>query len=189
MAKSKIYTKTGDTGETSILSGERVKKYNSRISVYGDIDELNSFIGCVYAFLPDTEAPLTKELQKIQSALFNIGAVVSCPEDKREAYQLQLTKQKNIDFLENRIDEYDEKCPQLKNFILPGGSKVASFLHVCRTICRRAERECIRFNEELSGDIPVLTIKYLNRLSDYFFVLSRFMIYKNDKVEILWTND
>ena len=188
MAKSKVYTKTGDGGETSILSGERVKKYNSRISVYGDIDELNSFIGCAYSFIDNNEE-LVGELQKIQSALFNIGAVASCPEEKREAYKLSLTKSENISFLEERIDAYDETLPELKNFILPGGSKVASFLHVCRTICRRAERECIRFNEELKGDIPDLTIKYLNRLSDYFFVLSRFMINQNGNKEILWKNE
>jgi cob(I)alamin adenosyltransferase len=187
MAKSKIYTKTGDAGETSILSGERVKKYTSRISVYGDIDELNSFIGCAYAFLDNKD--LTHELQRIQSALFNIGAVVSCPENKRETFKLQLTKQENITFLEERIDHYDESLPELKNFILPGGSKAASFLHVCRTTCRRAERECIRFNEELDGDIPDLTIKYLNRLSDYFFVLSRYVINQSGDKEVIWINE
>lgn len=184
MGKSKIYTKTGDSGETSILSGERVKKYNIRISVYGDIDELNSFIGCAYSFLSESE--IVEELQSIQSTLFNIGAIVSCPNEKRDSFKLTSVNEENIEFLESRIDYYDEQIPELKNFILPGGSQAASFLHVCRTVCRRAERECIKFNEEQNGDVPILINKFLNRLSDYFFVLSRYIIHKNKYKEVLW---
>lgn len=187
MSKSKIYTKTGDAGETSILSGERVKKFDPRISVYGDIDELNSFIGCVYAFREGDE--LANELKLIQSKLFSIGAIVSCPLEKRDTYKLQAIVLEDIQFLEQRIDFYDGQLPALKNFILPGGSKANSFLHVCRSVCRRAERECIRYNEELKGDIPSLIITYLNRLSDYFFVLSRYVIHCDGHEEVIWKSN
>lgn len=193
MKKSKVYTKTGDAGETSILSGERVKKFNPRIAVYGDIDELNSFVGVVCSSLTDSSSENLKkivtELHSIQSELFNIGAVVSCPQGKREGFQLKQITEEKVTWLESRIDDYDSKLPALKNFILPGGGSASSFIHVCRTVCRRAERECVHYNEALNGDVPALTIKFLNRLSDYFFILGRYVVLESGEKEILWKND
>lgn len=193
MKKSKVYTKTGDSGETSILTGERVKKFDPRIAVYGDIDELNAYVGVVCSSLTDSKSENLKkiiaELQSIQSELFNIGAVVSCPQEKRESFKLKLVTEEKLTWLESRIDEYDSNLPVLKNFILPGGGLASSFVHVCRTVCRRAERECVHYNETLNGDIPELTIKYLNRLSDYFFILGRYVVLESGEKEILWKND
>lgn len=170
----KVYTKKGDTGWTSLLSGERVKKVDHRIEAVGTLDELNSFIG-----LLRSEMFTSDILEDVQWNLFNAGALVI--DDKGTPNLPQLTEE-DITQLEQQMDLMQEELPELKNFILPKGSKAVSLAHVCRTICRRAERIVNHTgNESIS--------KYLNRLSDYFFVLARWIGHKQDVNETIWKND
>ena len=164
----KIYTKTGDTGKTSLLSGKRVLKNHIRIETYGVIDELSSFIGFMRGFEIPTNTQ--EQLISIQNKLFSIASILS---DDEEKYSAKLTKitENDINELEKNIDEINKQLPELKNFILPGGEKVVGIAHVCRTICRRAERLTVTLSLESKIDLNILT--FLNRLSDYFFVLAR----------------
>ncbi|PCJ18617.1 MAG: ATP:cob(I)alamin adenosyltransferase [Candidatus Cloacimonadota bacterium] len=167
----KIYTKTGDKGSTSLAGGQRVKKNNLRIESYGTIDELNSFIGLVISNNPSDKSK--DYLQQIQNHLFDLGAELSIlPEDKVK-FKLANFDINYILILENMIDDLSQKLPPLKEFILPGGSTSSSYLHVCRTVCRRAERLLITLiNQE--NTINENCIKYLNRLSDLCFVFARY---------------
>ena len=167
----KIYTKTGDKGETGLFGGERVSKDSIRISAYGTIDELNSFIG--YTITEIKDASVKDNLIKIQNYLFIIGSDLATPETEKNAkLNIQRTPELFINEIEKMIDHYDAKLDELKNFILPGGSKSASLLHICRTVCRRAEREVVSLKNSVTiGDNIII---FLNRLSDLFFVLSRY---------------
>jgi cob(I)alamin adenosyltransferase len=168
MKEWKIYTKTGDKGETSLLGGMRVPKYHLRIEAYGTIDELNSFVG----LLRDQDiAPHYKEiLFETQDRLFTAESLIAADQGS-ESYNLPALSESDITLLEREIDQMNEALPPLTNFILPGGYPAVSLAHVCRTICRRAERIIIH----LAVDNPVdeLIVRYFNRLSDYFFVLAR----------------
>lgn len=176
----KIYTKTGDQGKTSLFSGERVAKHDARVEVYGEIDELNSFVGCITAFLPSKKDPITSEIENVQKALFVIGArLATTPDSERNCRLIPLTSA-DIKTLEQAIDRMESSLPPLHSFILPGGSQAAAAAHVARTVCRRAERRLTRLiQDESSGDSQTdeqmaMVRQYLNRLSDYLFVLARY---------------
>jgi cob(I)alamin adenosyltransferase len=166
----KLYTRTGDEGKTSVIGG-RLDKDDTRVVAYGTTDELNSFVGQVIAQLEDSLFPDIKgELVKIQHELFDCGGDLAMMKAS-EKYPYK-AKQEMIDFLEERIDVYIQEAPQLERFILPGGSLAASTLHVCRTVTRRAERYVTRLHRE-TDEINPIVLKYLNRLSDYFFAIAR----------------
>jgi len=177
----KIYTKTGDTGETSLIGGKRVKKNHLRLNAYGTIDELNANIGFLCDFEIDTTTIRT--LRTVQSRLFDLGANLAC-ENPELLAKIPQINEAEIQEIENEIDAIERTLPKLTNFILPGGSKEASVCHICRTVCRRAERLCV----ELAGEDPInmLIIKYLNRLSDYFFVLSRKLLAQKNIEPTYW---
>jgi cob(I)alamin adenosyltransferase len=176
----KIYTKTGDTGKTSLLSGERVEKSEIRIEAYGTVDELNSFIGLLLCEIIDRE--IHEQLNVVQNKLFNLGSILATASEK--SFKLPQISEVDILFLETKIDEMNENLPELKNFILPGGNKAVALCHVCRTVCRRAERETVRISNLSEKDF--IGIKYLNRLSDYFFVLSRYISKLTLAKEMVW---
>lgn len=185
--KSPIYTKSGDKGETSLVSGTRVSKADQRIDMYGEVDELNSFIGYATAHLDDQKFSKLIEInQKIQSALFDMGANLACEKDKRGTYKLPTLEASLLQKVEEMIDECDETLPKLTTFILPGGDVSSSAFHLCRTICRRVERSLILFESSHPGEIPLDYLKFLNRLSDYFFIVARFVLSQNGKKEIFW---
>ena len=168
-----IYTKTGDKGTTSLASGERVSKTDVRIDAYGTVDELNSWVGMLRACAQHAD----EQLQWIQNKLFNLGAALS------EAPGEWITEQDVLQ-LENWIDAMQEQLPKQKAFLLPAGSEAVCRCHVCRTICRRAERKMIEI-ENTTGEND-FGLKFINRLSDYFFVLSRFLGYENNENETIW---
>lgn len=181
----KIYTRTGDDGTTGLIGGTRVKKYNLRLEAYGTIDELNSYIGVVRSL--QTDAHADEILEKIQNKLFVIGANLAT-EDLTGLVRRQLPcRDTDIELLEKEIDLMNEVLPELKNFILPGGCQASSFCHIARTVCRRAERHIVELAEK--ADIDPLLIKYVNRLSDYLFVLSRKVSLDQKVPEILWSPD
>lgn len=169
----KIYTKGGDQGQTSLLEGKRVSKTNPRLDAYGTIDELNSVLGLALAEnldFPGGELFLSS-LASVQSYLFTIGSHLAC-EDETMAGQLPALKDDKIAELEKTIDGCSEKMPPLKSFILPGGSRLASLLHQARTVCRRAERAIVTAHEMKPVDLHI--IRYINRLSDFLFVMARY---------------
>ncbi len=164
----KIYTKTGDDGTTSLFSGGRVSKTNLRVEAYGTIDELNSVIGLARAHRPHprTEAWLTQ----VQRQLFNLGADLATPMTARADWVVRMDAG-TVGWLEQAIDEMTAELPELKNFILPGGSQAAATIHIARTVCRRAERIAVALEHQ--DDIGEQVINYLNRLSDFLFTLAR----------------
>lgn len=176
----KIYTKTGDTGQTSLFGGKRLSKDDMRIEAYGTVDELNSFIGLLNASF--IEATQNYMLTEVQKRLFTIGAnLASDPEKKLLTPDI---KAEDISALENAMDAMDQLLEPLKNFILPGGDVSVAYAHVCRTVCRRAERRIISLS--LNSDVEALIITYINRLSDYFFVLARYIAHTKQVNEIPW---
>jgi cob(I)alamin adenosyltransferase len=165
----KIYTKTGDDGSTGLVGGTRVKKYDVRLEAYGTVDELNAVIGVIRSYnLPENVAEI---LVEIQNKLFNIGSRLATDEKGEEFTQKLSITEKHISFLEKAIDEMEEELPELTHFILPGGDLAAAQCHVARTVCRRAERRILEFAENQKVQTEIL--KYINRLSDYLFVLAR----------------
>ncbi len=180
---TKIYTKTGDRGDTGLFGGGRVSKDSKRIEAYGTVDELNTFIGLTIVEIKNDE--ITKLLQKIQNELFVLGSNLATPDiDKNKKLKIPKITEKMIKDAEEAIDHFEEKLEPLKNFILPGGSKGAALLHICRTICRRAERKTVALN--LSEKINDSLIIYLNRLSDLFFVLARYENLISDIPDVKW---
>ena len=179
----KIYTKTGDEGKTSLIGGTRVLKSSLRIEAYGTIDELNSFVGVTFDHCTDEHS--RQILKEIQDRLFTIGSELACDPEKNIKMKLPDLHDSDIDLLEKEMDAMDEKLPAMKNFILPAGLASVSFLHVARSVCRRAERRCIEL-QQTDGKVDSLIIKYLNRLSDYLFVLSRYTAMINNAPEIIW---
>lgn len=177
----KIYTKKGDTGETSLLGGARVKKYDLRIEAYGTVDELNSYMGLVGDYANTEQKKLIKS---IQDNLFTMGSHLALEPGKTNIKLPQIDAA-DIEALENAIDEMDNILPPLKNFILPGGHPAVSHTHVARCVCRRAERRCVELADQ--AEIDPISIKYLNRLSDYLFTLSRQYSIDHGAEEIPWT--
>tara|TARA_B100000900_G_scaffold335725_1_gene297327 strand:- start:21 stop:572 length:552 start_codon:yes stop_codon:yes gene_type:complete len=165
----KIYTKTGDNGETSLFGGKRVKKYHVSIQAYGTVDELNSWIG----LLKDTLQTSLNEISlgNVQDNLFVIGSHLASGEDEKLIAKLPSLTDSAIKELENAIDSMQKNLPEMKNFILPGGHMLSSYCHIARCVCRRAERLTIEISEQIHVNPKI--IQYLNRLSDYLFVLSR----------------
>lgn len=179
----KIYTKTGDKGNTSLIGGAKVPKSHLRIEAYGTIDELNSYIGLCKDVLADEQS--SKALQDIQWQLFSIGAALACDPAKETKMHIPDIHESDVSFMEQEIDRMNEVLPPLKNFILPGGHSAISFLHIARCVCRRAERCCVRLEGENEKLAPLILI-YLNRLSDYLFVLARYAGYLLHIEDVLW---
>ncbi|MCW9708872.1 cob(I)yrinic acid a,c-diamide adenosyltransferase [Fodinibius salsisoli] len=179
----KIYTKKGDQGNTSLFGGTRVPKSSARIEAYGTVDELNSIVGLGASYTLSDQG--TKWVKKVQEDLFVLGADLATPPSSKT--RIDRINEEAITYLEEAIDTMEEELPTLKNFILPGGSQAGATFHLARTVCRRAERATVacRKTEEISD----LTIKYLNRLSDFFFVLARFENKKAGTREEAWKPD
>lgn len=179
----KIYTKTGDKGETGLFGGERVPKDSIRIEAYGTIDELNSFVGLAIIDIKNKE--IKELLGKIQNQLFTISADLATPENKKDKkLNISRTPEEFYIEIENAIDKFENQLTPLKNFILPGGSKGAALLHTCRTICRRAERRVVKLKnvENINENISI----YLNRISDLFFVLARYENFSSGVPDSKW---
>ncbi len=184
----KVYTKTGDKGTTALFGGSRVPKDHARIESYGTVDELNSHIGLIR----DQEISIHyKEiLIEIQDRLFTVGALLATPPEKEvlKNGELRLKKlgiiESDIELLEKEIDAMEEALPPMTHFILPGGHTTVSYCHIARCVCRRAERLAVHLNH--NEPIPAITIKYLNRLSDYLFVLARKLSYDLNADEVQW---
>ncbi|MFN8243987.1 MAG: cob(I)yrinic acid a,c-diamide adenosyltransferase [Ferruginibacter sp.] len=179
----KIYTKTGDLGKTSLIGGTKVPKSNLRIEAYGTVDELNSFIGLTADLLPDDHSK--KVLKEIQDRLFTVGSSLACDPEKEPAMKIPDLKETDILLLENEIDRMNQVLPDMKWFILPGGHQAVSTAHVTRCVCRRTERICVHM-QEMELFVDPLVIKYLNRLSDYLFVLARYAGHLLQVAEIPW---
>lgn len=177
----KIYTKTGDQGTTSLIGGTRVPKFDDRIEAYGTVDELNAFVGLLRDHKIDAHS---KEiLLEIQDRLFTLESILAA-DSQRHLKSLPALKQEDVSLLETEIDAMNDELPDLTSFILPGGHPAVSYCHIARTVCRRAERLVIKLNE--SFPIPQVTITYLNRLSDYLFVLARKFSHDFGVEESLW---
>jgi cob(I)alamin adenosyltransferase len=176
----KIYTKTGDGGETGLFGGARVSKSSLRVSTYGEVDELNSALGVVRLHSIDEERDAL--LARIQSELFDVGAELASKPGKELG--IARISDADVELLERAIDRAEEHLPELRTFILPGGSPAASYLHVARTVCRRAERSLV----ELAGveDVRPELVRYLNRLSDLLFVLARFANARAGVSDVPW---
>jgi cob(I)alamin adenosyltransferase len=180
---SKIYTKTGDAGKTSLIGGTKVPKSHLRINAYGTVDELNAFIGLLGDYITDMHN--REMLREIQDRLFTIGSSLACDPAKEIAMKIPDLGEPDIQLLEKEMDSMNEKLPEMKSFILPGGHPAVSTAHICRTVCRRAERLAV----ELDSGEPLgqpLIIKYLNRLSDYLFVLARYTGMQVGAEEVRW---
>jgi cob(I)alamin adenosyltransferase len=182
---NRIYTRTGDDGTTALGTGERRKKYDLRIAAYGSIDELNAVIGIARlqaAGQPDLDAMLTR----IQNDLFDVGADLCMPDKGKGPGGARLdVTDAQVEWLERQIDRLNDELAPLRSFILPGGSAAAAYLHLARTVCRRAERLVVELKDRPDESVTPAAIKYVNRLSDFFFVAARFM---NDKgaADVLW---
>jgi cob(I)alamin adenosyltransferase len=178
----KIYTKTGDRGDTRLFNGTKVRKYDDRVEAYGDIDELNSFVGAAASFLKDRA--LASMLAEVQRDLFAVGAQLADPGFKNRTgakFQLALDR---VTALEEAIDRFETELPPLRQFILAGGGSGGALLHVARTVCRRAERRVVSLSEKV--DVNPVVIEYLNRLSDFLFVMARVINHREGQEEIPW---
>jgi cob(I)alamin adenosyltransferase len=180
---SKIYTKTGDKGTTSLIGGTKVSKAHIRIETYGTVDELNSWVGLVNDQLSYKHSK--KILKEIQDCLFTIGSSLACDPDKEPKMKIPDLEETDIELLEKEMDRMNVKMPLMKSFILPGGHVAVSSAHVARCVCRRTERLCVSLQEQ-NMFVDPLVIKYLNRLSDYLFVLARFIAFRMKIKEIPW---
>jgi cob(I)alamin adenosyltransferase len=179
----KIYTKTGDLGKTTLIGGTKVPKSHLRIETYGTVDELNSYIGLVTDYIDSTE--IKGLLKEIQDRLFTIGSSLACDPDKEPKMKLPDLKEEDVQLLEKEIDRMNEELPPMQSFILPGGHPAVSTTHITRCVCRRAERLCVNMQEH-EFFVDVLVIKYLNRLSDYLFILARYISRILNVQEIEW---
>lgn len=179
----KIYTKTGDTGKTSLIGGTKVPKSHMRIDAYGTIDELNSYIGLLNDHFQ--HEPTNKSLKEVQDRLFTIGSSLACDPDKELRLQIPDLKEQDVKVLEQEIDAMSDVLQPMHSFILPGGHISVSTAHIVRCVCRRAERKCVSLMEHELFVEP-LVIKYLNRLGDYLFILARFIAHELNVTETAW---
>ena len=177
----KIYTKTGDKGQTSLIGGTRVSKHHNRIEAYGTIDELNSWVGLIRD--QDMDERLKSILAEIQDRLFTIGSSLASDPGKSKM-KIPDLKEEDVELLEKEMDDMNTTLPEMRSFLLPGGHTTVSYCHIARCVCRRGERACIRLAE--TEFVSELLIKYLNRLSDYLFVLSRRLGASLGASEIPW---
>jgi cob(I)alamin adenosyltransferase len=183
---NKIYTRTGDAGDTGLATGERVKKFDLRVSSYGEVDETNACLGLVRLHTAQ-DATLDPILARVQNELFDLGADLATPEREGQALgwePLRITAAQ-VERLERDIDALNEEIPPLTSFVLPAGSAAACTLHLARTVCRRAEREAVRLADQPGEQVSAEALKYLNRLSDLLFVMAR---HANDRgaADVLW---
>lgn len=195
---NRVYTRTGDRGDTGLVGGRRVGKDDPRIDCYGTVDELNATIGlarlhCQGSRLPSADTgtqpsleQLDEILARVQSELFNLGSLLSTrTEDLRPTQPV--VSERHVVALENEIDRYNEDLPELRSFVLPGGGAFGAHLHLCRTVCRRAERLAVALSRR--EEVPAVAIHYLNRLSDALFVWARFAAKATGQPEVLWQPD
>ena len=186
---NKIYTRTGDGGTTGLGTGERVAKDHPRIAAYGTVDELNAVLGIVRLHTSTNDAAIDKMLERIQNDLFDLGADLCVPEKSDDGAKLEFEPLRindaQVERLESEIDQLNAKLEPLKSFVLPGGSPAATYLHLARTVCRRAERMMISLSQLDDEVVSDAALKYVNRLSDFLFVASRFL---NDlgNADVLW---
>jgi len=192
MRITKVYTKTGDKGKTRLAGGQQIWKDSLRVEAYGDVDELNSSIGVIRAFNAESvgkhsaAARLEEDLRWMQNKLFDVGGLLATAPGQTFKNMPTVTA-RDVTRLEKLMDSCQKELPPLKEFILPGGGKISSLLHQARTICRRAERHCVRLGREEPLD-PAL-VRFLNRLSDALFVLARWMGQQQNEPEFLWERD
>ena len=186
---TKVYTRTGDKGETALVGGKRVPKDSPRIDAYGTIDELNSIVGLARVFneeklnAGDAHRFLDLALRQIQDELFDLGSELATPDDFSYDGMYRVSE-REVKKIEELIDECQKELGPLKSFVLPGGGKIGAYLHQCRTVCRRAEREILRLSR--AEPLSEWPLKYVNRLSDLFFVLSRWISKQTGEQEYLW---
>ncbi len=181
----KIYTKTGDAGETGLFGGPRVKKSDARVEAYGDVDELNAAIGAARAEIEDAE--LGEHLARIQDELFCVGAELATPRGAKARAAVPRFDQRWTERLEQAIDRWDAELPRLRQFVLPAGTRAAAALHVARCVCRRAERRVVALASQMEIEPGLLC--YLNRLSDLLFVAARLANHRAARPETLWDPD
>lgn len=182
---NRVYTKTGDQGDTALIGGERVSKASLRIESYGTVDEVNATLGLVRTALEQSAAGprLLPAIGRIQNELFNLGAQLATPDPDQRA-QMPAIAERHVSALETLMDELNEDLPALKSFVLPGGGWASSYFHLARTVCRRAERLVVALAR--TEDVDALSVQYLNRLSDAFFVMGRWAAKTDARSEPLW---
>ncbi len=179
----KIYTKTGDLGDTGLFGGRRVPKHNLRIEAYGTVDETNAVLGLAATRCTDSE--LSEAIQRVQSELFSVGADLATPLDVQSDYIVRVDEA-IIQHLETEIDAWEETLPPLRQFILPGGSEAGAGLHFARTVCRRAERAVVALSQ--AEELNPTVLRYLNRLSDWLFILARIANQRSGIEETIWSD-
>lgn len=190
----KVYTKSGDQGKTSLLGGERVTKCHQKVEAYGDVDELNSFVGFLvnsmnHEFNSGNFSNLDEFislLKKTQHILFNLGSELAASDKRSEQLKMPEIKDEDVSDLEKAMDKMDTELPKMTHFVLPGGCHSASVAHLCRTVCRRVERRIVKCYEDNFDKLPPNSLIYVNRLSDYFFVLARYLNLRKNEEEVLW---
>ena len=179
----KIYTRRGDQGQTDLFGGERVAKSDARVEAYGEVDELNACVGAAAA--ESQHADLRGLLQRVQSTLFDLGATLATPDpERREKANIPRASEEDVAELEAAIDRLEGELPPLRSFILPGGSRASAAFHVARTVCRRAERRVVALGE--LDDVDAAGLRYLNRLSDFLFVLARIENQHSRVADVEW---
>src|SRR5580704_4277497 len=183
LALNRIYTKTGDQGQTHLAGGQRVSKDSARIECYGTVDELNAFVGMAAISASESVPELAPILRRVQHELFNLGSILATRPEDVHPKQARVTEAE-VRQLETEIDRMNADLAPLRSFVLPGGTRLNTELHACRTICRRAERLAVTLARE--EEIPPETVQYLNRLSDAFFVWSRWVNHVLGVPEVLW---
>ncbi|MGH6865206.1 MAG: cob(I)yrinic acid a,c-diamide adenosyltransferase [Methyloceanibacter sp.] len=182
---NKIYTRSGDDGTTALGSGRRVAKYDLRVEAYGTLDETNAIIGLARMYTRDADPKLDAMLARIQNDLFDLGADLCFPDETKDARgRLQVTDAQ-VERLETEIDDMNKSLQPLKSFVLPGGTPAASFLHLARTVSRRAERLIVALASRLGEAVSDSALRYINRLSDFLFVAARFANYKGSS-DVMW---
>lgn len=190
MEKSMIYTKTGDKGMTSLVGGQRVSKTDLRLEAYGTVDELNSQLGLLLTEVSDASDHAL--LNEVQNHLFVVGGYLATDQSTTQLRAQSVVTPAMIESLEKAVDEIDSSLPKLRAFVLPGGTRGASMAHVCRTVCRRAERRILALNNQLKelneAELDANVLSYMNRLSDFLFVLARKMNIIEGQDEIIWKN-
>lgn len=178
----KVYTRTGDQGNTSLIGGTRVPKNSVRLEAYGSVDELNGYIGMIRSLVANDE--IAKELADIQMRLFDVGGnLATDPQAQTQKVPVGVDES-DVEVLEKAIDRMDAEVPPSRSFVLPGGNETVAFCHIARTVCRRAERRVLDLNGETAVDVQVM--KYINRLSDYLFMLSRKLAHDTGMEELKW---
>jgi cob(I)alamin adenosyltransferase len=186
--KASVYTRGGDMGETSLVSGNRISKGDERIDLYGEVDELNSFLGFACSELEKIkiDSDLYTYTLGLQSRLFDLGSNLACEKELQEKYKLPQINDDEILKMEAQIDLLNSSLKPIQHFVMPGGEEAASRFHICRTVCRRVERSLVRFENHNPGELPDNAVVFINRLSDFLFIVSRYVNTNLKREEILW---